>query len=269
MSSSQGLILVTSDNLSIAWSKAFAQFSQPGVTEVVPLVVNVRGFANGFPPEDAVIRGELEKALHARQAEHGTYLPETTANTIFPENLWRLYRKQGRSAFFAKYMELMPRLAKRDRRNARGTYFSRMIDGPRGGQLGHVLDTWQSGHRRRSALQIVIFDPHKDHSDQPFLGFPCLDYITFTPDSTANTLSVTALYATQYIFDRAYGNYLGLCQLGRFVAEELGLRFSQLTCIASQAKVGDALPTKREVHVLATSIEQAERSGAPVAAGTT
>lgn len=260
--SSHGLVLVQEGDLAVAWAKAFGFFSQRGVSEITPLVVNITGFQGGFPTENAAIRAEVDTALSKRQESQNTCVPDTTANTIFPENLWRLHRAKGRKAFLAKYEALLPRLQKRDSRNHKGTYFSRMISGSGGNQLGHVLDTWQAGHRRRSALQIVIFDPTKDHSDQPFLGFPCLDYLTFTPDTSANTLSVTAMYATQWIFDRAYGNYLGLCRLGRFVAEEMGLRFSQLTCVASFATVGKALSTKRDIQALATRLAPHLRSGA-------
>src|SRR5690606_32024341 len=121
-------------------------------------------------------------------------------------------RSSGRDAFFNRYTtKVLPRLKKRDQRNRKGTYFSRMIEyGEHAvNQLGHVLDTWDANNHRRSALQLVIFDPKRDHTKEPFLGFPCLDYVAFTPDTKGGALSVTALYAEQYIFDRGYGNYLG------------------------------------------------------------
>jgi hypothetical protein len=49
---------------------------------------------------------------------------------------------------------------------------------------------------------------------------------------------MTAMYAMQYVHDRAYGNYLGLCALGRFIAAELDLTFRRLTCIAAVAQLG-------------------------------
>jgi hypothetical protein len=251
---SHELVLIGESDLAVAWAKAFGCFARPGISEVAPLVVNITGFDGGFPKENPGIRAEVDSALGRLQESQTVCLPETTANTIFPENLWRLHRAKGRKAFLAKYEALLPRLQKRDRRNQKGTYFARMISGPGGNQLAHVLDTWEAGCHRRSALQIVIFNPATDHSEQPFLGFPCLDYVTFTPNTSAKTLSVTAMYATQWIFDRAYGNYLGLCRLGRFVAEEMGLRFAQLTCVASFAKVGDALTTKKEVQTLAARL---------------
>ena len=90
----------------------------------------------------------------------------------------------------------------------------------------------------RSALQAAIFDPTKDHTNQRMRGFPCLQQVAFAPQG-ADGLMVTGLYATQYIFERAYGNYLGLCRLGRFMAQEMGKQLTQVTCVASPAKGGD------------------------------
>jgi thymidylate synthase len=59
-------------------------------------------------------------------------------------------------------------------------------------------------------------------------GFPCLQHVTFAP--VKEQLNLNAFYATQYAFERAYGNYLGLCRLGRFIAHELGLELARVTC---------------------------------------
>lgn len=43
----------------------------------------------------------------------------------------------------------------------------------------------------------------------------------------------------QYIFERAYGNYLGLCRLGEFIAAQLGLKLVQMNCISNIAVLGE------------------------------
>jgi hypothetical protein len=50
-------------------------------------------------------------------------------------------------------------------------------------------------------------------------------------------LSVTGFYATQTLFERAYGNYIGLCELGRFFAHEWGRELTRVTCVASIAEL--------------------------------
>ena len=161
------------------------------------------------------------------------------ANTIFPISLWNPHA--DRRQLYERYRRILPRVA-RDRRNRYGLYFERLIafghdasfqDGVN--QLEHIIQTWHSGNHRRTALQAAIFDPTKDHTNQRQRGFPCLQEVTFAPVG-ADELSVTGFYATQYIFERAYGNYLGLCRLGRFMAHEMGRDLVQVTCVASPAK---------------------------------
>lgn len=231
-------------NLSIAWVKAFDALLSPGVDSLVPLIVNLSQFSGGFPAESQSIRSALNRCL---TQDKRLCRVEATANVIFPENLWNRYRNEGREFFFRRYLEVtLPRLKKGDRRNRNGTYFERMLcygpDEVR--QLSRILRSWNSGSRRRSALQVMLFDPSRDHSNSPYMAFPCLDHVAFAPDGDGG-LSVTAFYANQYIYDRGYGNYLGLCALGRFVAGELDLEFRQLTCIAGIAQLPTGSITKR------------------------
>ena len=157
-----------------------------------------------------------------------------------------------------RYRRIMPRVL-RDRRNRYGVYFQRLIayghdDTYNGGvnQLEHVIQTWRGGNHRRSALQAAIFDPTKDHTNQRMRGFPCLQQVAFAPQD-ADGLMVTGLYATQYMFERAYGNYLGLCRLGRFMAQEMGKQLTQVTCVASPANGGNK--TKSYLRELARDVE--------------
>ena len=48
-----------------------------------------------------------------------------------------------------------------------------------------------------------------------------------------NGLEVMAFYANQILLEKAYGNYLGLYRLGQFMAGEMGLKLTGVTCIAS------------------------------------
>jgi hypothetical protein len=41
----------------------------------------------------------------------------------------------------------------------------------------------------------------------------------------------------QYLFERAYGNYLGLARLGEFMAHEMGLRLERVVCFSAVAKL--------------------------------
>ena len=47
---------------------------------------------------------------------------------------------------------------------------------------------------------------------------------------------VNAFYATQQLFVKAYGNYLGIAQLGAFMAHEMRLKMSRMNVIVGVAK---------------------------------
>ena len=244
-------LTIEEDNLSVAWAKALFSVVEEG--EIAPLTVVVRGFSDGEPGEVASIRRLLDDALGADAK--GLSCNEV-ANTLFPNSLWN--PQADRQQLYERYRRIMPRVLK-DRRNRYGVYFQRLIayghDAAYNGgvnQLEHIIRTWHGGNHRRSALQAAIFDPTKDHTNQRMRGFPCLQQIAFAPLG-ADGLTVTGLYATQYIFERAYGNYLGLCRLGRFMAQEMGRQLTQVNCVATPANGGGK--TKGYLRELARGVE--------------
>ncbi|MBI4524757.1 MAG: thymidylate synthase [Deltaproteobacteria bacterium] len=225
-------VTIVEDNLSVAWAKAFLEVMY--VEEIAPLVVVIRFLDNGAPPEVPAIREAVDYAL---EADGKGLSCHTVANTIFP-SMWN--PEAERQKLYDRYCRILPRV-RRYRGNRYGLYFERLIafghDGNgQGGvnQLEHIIQTWNGGNHRRTALQASLFDPRRDHTHQRQRGFPCLQQVAFAPDGVQG-LAVTGFYATQHIFERAYGNYLGLYRLGRFMAHEMGLRLIQVTCIATPA----------------------------------
>ncbi len=105
-------------------------------------------------------------------------------------------------------------------------------------QLEHVIAAYNEGLHRRSALQVAIFDPGEDHTRQRQRGFPCIQQVGFAKVGETG-LVVTAYLPMQYIFERAYGNYLGLSRLGQFVAHEIGLELKMVQCFVGVASRGD------------------------------
>ena len=213
-------------NLSVAWARALRAASAPGHREIGPLVVSVNGFdESGAVHEESRIRTALEDVLK----RGGKQTIETVASTIFPWALWN--PSASRHRLFERYRKIVPRL-KRATKNRRGIYFERMIaGGPRGreNQLDFALKTYGARRGvRRSVLQIGVFHPGLDHSAAAQLGFPCLQHVTFAP--VDGGLCLNAFYASQYLVERAYGNYVGLCRLGQFAAHELDLPLIRMTC---------------------------------------
>jgi thymidylate synthase len=251
--------IVQEKNVSLAWAKVMLRLLTKGMKEISPLIVNIDTPVNmdtpdGEPVETSIIRQMADEALEAS----GKPLCLTTANTIFPKSLW--VPGAGRELLFSRYERALPRLRK-VAQNRYGIYFERLIrHGGQTNQLRHILDTWAGGNHRRSALQALTFDPAQDHTNQRMRGFPCLQQVMFLPDG--KNLTVSGVYGVQYIFDRAYGNYLGLCSLGQFMAHEMGLRLTSVQCVTTIAELGDIKKSDLGAlkEHLSSAVEAADRS---------
>jgi thymidylate synthase len=105
-------------------------------------------------------------------------------------------------------------------------------------QLEFIIETYtEKNNHRRSALYASILDPKVDAKHQRQRGFPCLQQVGFVP-LQQEYLNVVGFYPKEHIYDRGYGNYLGLCRLGQFMAHEMGLELFQMTCFVGVASVG-------------------------------
>lgn len=238
--------LVAHENLSIAWLRAFAHQVRPGVSAISPLSVTVTSFIQGVPQETREVRALIDaalsrahlsrKSLRSRATVQTALTCEAVSNTIFPSSLW--HPGASRNDLYARYRKVFPRL-KRDKRNRRGLYFDRLVNygrGPcAGNQLENMILAWRKGVRRVSAFQATLCDPARDLTTLPQQGFPCLQQVSVHPSESEGSLAITGYYGTQYLFERAYGNYLGLCRLGNFLAHEMGLALVRMTCVASYA----------------------------------
>lgn len=231
-----GPVLINEPNLSRAWAKAVLHVLDHAGTDISPLVLSVTGFDdNGVPAEAPEVRHALDvllKGQHLRSVED-------VAFTIFPQRLWQV--AQGdRGLLFKFYRDAFPRYqAMNPRDNRRGLYFERLISFGRGPCDGNQLE-WilsQYGQRngvRRSMFQASVFDPERDHVADAQLQFPCLQHFSFEP--TAEGLVVNAFYATQQLFVKAYGNYLGIARLGAFMAHEMKTKLFRVNVIVGVAK---------------------------------
>jgi len=220
---------INEENLSIAWAKAFiATMKYP---EISPMTITVTGLGNENIPECSEIRNELDRFL----TDNLLRSCHTVANTIFPITLWN--RNKERGLLYQRYLRSLSQIHS-DKANCHGVYFERLIAYGNGtNQLEYIIQTYIKGNHRRSALQASIYDPTCDAKDQRQRGFPCLQQVGFARMSKSG-LSVTGYYPKEYIFDRGYGNYLGLCRLGQFMATEMGLELAKMTCFVGVAVVG-------------------------------
>jgi hypothetical protein len=235
-------VIINETNLSYAWCRVFLHIIDHPINKEIaisPLIVSVTGFDKGVPNEDQSIRDALDNCLkdNNEQSIH------TVANTIFPASLWRK-SKYERKKLFETYIDTLPRIkALAKSKNRRGLYFERLIafgsSGPHNGnQLEHIISEYTLRPVvRKSMFQASIFDPNRDHIRNPYLPFPCLQHVSFVPNNEDKTLVVNAFYATQQLINKAYGNYLGLCRLGHFMAHEMGLTLDRMNCFVGVEKL--------------------------------
>jgi hypothetical protein len=241
---------ITEQSLSRAWLRAIALANASPRKEVSTLIVNLENLASGLPVENGSIRSKLDVGLESS----GKFSVATVANTIFPASLER--PDEPRQRFFDRYLRVWPRISA-IKQNRRGTYFQRLIAYPQPGagafnQLDFVISAYRGGTNRRSALQCAILAPSVDLNATPYQGFPCMQQIAFLPEGN-NGLRISALYPMHYLWARAYGNYLGLLNLGRFMAREMQLELTALTCVALVAKLDKPrliLPFKGDIDAL-------------------
>jgi hypothetical protein len=248
-------VVISDDNLSRAWSRLFLGVLTGAGTEVSPLVLSLTGFdQDGTVGEDAPLRQALDQLL----IQKGRLQVDDVAFTIFPQRLWAMTRGD-RNRFFSLYRATFPRWQAMNRKaNGRGLYFERMVMYGRGPCNGNQLE-WilpQYGSRsgvRRSMLQATTFDPGRDHVSTAQLNFPCLQQVSFEPTDAG--LIVNAFYATQQIFDKAYGNYLGLAQLGAFMAHEMGMALARLNVMVGVAKLERITKSDHELSPVVRAAE--------------
>ena len=245
--------VIDDTNLSRAWGRLLLRVLGGAGTEVAPLILSLSGFGeDGVAAEDPAVRQSLDRLLKRK----GRLVVEDVAFTLFPQRLWAMSRGD-RGRLFTLYRATFPRWQAMNRKaNGRGLYFERMVSFGRGPCDGNQLE-WilsQSSRKgvRRSMLQATTFDPGRDHVASAQLGFPCLQQVSFEP--TAAGLVVNAFYATQQIFDKAYGNYLGLARLGAFMAHEMAMPLARLNVMVGIAKLERITKSDAEFAPLVTAV---------------
>ena len=260
-------VQVHSNNLSLAWGKAFLHVMKISPANLAPMMVGISGFRD-MPAEHDGVRKAVDSAL----SHFAKVSTRVSAFTIFPHGYWTSMGRPNCADLTEGYMkEILPRMKAQNQRNRYGTYFERMVafqgtkrdgDGFQPAvknQLNHIIEFWRKLSRqgkrpRHSALVISCFDPAKDHTGQSLRGFPCLAQVSLGYDDGGG-LVLNAFYPTQYLFDRAYGNYLGLAHLGHFMATQMGLTLRRLNFFIGRPELGQI--AKKNLFELVECVEKA------------
>jgi len=256
--------VVIGNGVSAVWLEVVSRIVNQSGKYSGPLVVSIVGFDDkGDAPLNRPVQNRLDEML----LQSKCLSTEQVAGTIFPMEFWN--PAKPREDLYKRFMMAWPGLywstCAKKKRNGKGNYFQRMwsysedldvvpeaaplpdsyLNVPRINQLEHVISAYNNGLKRRSEFVMSIFDPRRDWNTTPYKSFPCLNQIAFREDS--GELILTAVYGKQLIFEKAFGNYLGLCRLGKFLAHETGLRLGRIDCVASLAELSPAKAKMRPI----------------------
>lgn len=222
-------VIVVGDDPLLAWQAGCRHLVEMAGHEAYNMVTHIANPTH--------IRPEWLAQYNPRQMLPKEQGVSDVANTIFP----RKYVSLPREDVYARYKRANARGFKGRHKGRWGTYFHRMIAfgvkvGEEGGnnQLEAVIgamETWQKNHK--AALRICLSSPNTD-STVKTMGNPCLQYVQFLcPDS--RTVDMLAVYRNHDFLKKAFGNFIGLGCLLKFVCHHAGRGPGNLTCHSSHA----------------------------------
>jgi len=243
-------ILVNESNVSLAWGKAVWEVRK---NQYRPLCVSITDFKSDEIEEIPEIRTTLNSLLR----EKAIVSARETSETIFPYHYWSP-KKPTQEELFTWYREkYLPRHRARARLTpshiTAETYFERLvaykgykevggeIEPETINQLERIINVYKhysalGRNPSPSKFIATCLNPSTDNNNMsPYVSFPCLQQIGFS--FAGGAVSVTGFYTIQYLMKRGYGNYLGLCYLGQFMARETGLPLARVNCFVGNPRV--------------------------------
>ena len=232
---------IEAETSALAWIECVRSFlGPPTTTSKFNLVVGIRNPIALSPSDEALCR-----TVDAFLRSKGLQPLITVANTIFPGGF---YRDGGAQAVYEDFPE-----SYEASRSGWGTYAGRLFAdkiqmkaGPycRIKRLVDKLRKNLQKSKMRASYEVDLVDDTIADEDVSIYcpatdagssrGQPCLVHLSFKLHKD-QTVSLTAIYRSQYYISKALGNFIGLGQLLAFVAEEAGLTPGYLICHATLA----------------------------------
>ena len=221
--------IIINNSYQHCWIEA-VKFLQKNNWEWFNLIVQIKDPLNYI--------SEIDNNINSFYINNTLLSPKHVAYTIFPQGL---YKGKGSSKkLYSFYNRISPSLIKKSN-NKWGTYFQRMINYKINNysvnQLDQIVNAINTRTSTSKAAYTIIIEKPGGETIRP-LGAPCLNYIAIQLLSgEPRKIGMLCTYRNHDFLQRAYGNYLGLCNLLRFLAEETGSILGPITCISSHAYV--------------------------------
>ncbi len=249
--------------------------------------VNLNVAFQAAEPDDPAVTAQIDTFVEERGLRHsdGNLLTVgTVANTIFPAALYHPHLGDAAAARLYENYELSMRMHRRRKRD-KETYFNRLVAYPMApvatdanAQLNpdgtwNQLDYYVERLRRQretlhlsSSYELGVSHPidaelrvQAPFKDKRMTSFPCLSHISLT--LVDDYVHMNATYRNQTFITRAYGNYIGLAGLLRFIATETGAQPGEVQVVATHADADLSLGK----GVVRELVEHCRASGAPEA----
>jgi thymidylate synthase len=236
---------ISANSLSRAWLQAVAHLQSTPGRKAVHLMLRIA--------DPSVDESEIHAAAQQLIDTFNAGKPEskhkpdidTTRNTMFPAS-WA-FRNPEPADLAAYYRDRYQRLRSHPG-NSFGTYFGRMVAYPReskhdhgGDQLTELVRKVRQEVKARgpksSRYEINIFSERYDTNT---MSFPCMAHLSFHLHNRA--LHQQAIYRNEYLVGRAYGNYLGLAQLQRYLAVACGLDIGEFAVTVGHVELDAPRP---------------------------
>jgi thymidylate synthase len=233
---------VEAANLSEGWLGATSVlYATLGMT-TVHLLVRIADPTTEVPEIREAAEALIDRENEGREELDEMPAVETTRNTIFPA-AWarRMPEPEDLAGHYrARYTKEGLRGVVQNRR---GTYFGRVVAYPRAegeepaDQLTETVrklrqEIASNGGAKSSRYEINIYSERCDRNPT---SFPCLAHVSVHLHD--GELHMQAIYRSEYLCARGYGNFLGLAELQTYIAAAAGLPVGELLLTIGRAKL--------------------------------
>jgi hypothetical protein len=243
-------LMISGANVSAAWVETLDALVS-GDGEAFNLMVVIADPTTEEPAVRAVIDAFIDER---RRANGSVKRISTVANTIFPESWYLEHLGVDAEEHLYELERTSRQVLRRHGNNRRGTYFERFVAWPAPAgttfnQLDQVVQRLRAererGRRRGNAYEMGVTTPLDEAiampvfvggRDRQVMSFPCLSHVSFSLQK--GVVHMAAIYRNHDLTQRAYGNYVGLGRLLRFVAVQSGWPVGELACLSASIAAG-------------------------------